>query len=103
MPLSQTIKTFSANGSPCRSINGDTHLRKDKGKGKALGKVVPNFIRFADRWKWGGGGGWGKSIMLSVSRSLCDLFIYEDVLRERKTFLQGSQNRGTNLPFSLVL
>lgn len=54
LPWAQTIKTFSANGSPCRSINGDTHLRRDKREGKTLGKVVPNFIHFADWWKWRG-------------------------------------------------
>lgn len=54
LPLAQTIRIFLAKSSPCRFINGDTHLKKDKGEKKVLGNVVSNFINFADWWKWRG-------------------------------------------------
>ena len=49
------------------------------------------------------GSGGEKSIILSLSRSLCAFFVYEDVLCEGKIFLEESQNRDTNLFFSVFL
>lgn len=91
-------QAFLSKGSSCRSIDGKSHMKKDKRERKALGNVASNSIRFIDWWKWQ-----GRSIMLSLSRSLCALLVYEDVLCEGKIFLEDSQNRDTNLLFSLFL